>query len=185
MTRNFAPPLAASLWLISLPCFANVLPNGYEIIGNYAVAVDAEAIESQSYYSAGGDFSDLTFNESFGIKTYHVSGSVNDDIPLLEVVLQEGSVVGELSIVNVTFIDQDYDTALAAAYLETAGVALESYGAIMDETIEMGADGAISFAFIADFIRIDLDTDTPITGETGARVEVRFSGTFPANELSE
>jgi hypothetical protein len=171
--------LAVSLSLITLPCRAD------EVIGTYTVSIDGKTISLLSYANAEDDFSDLTFGESFGIKTYHISASSDDGIPLLDVAVQAGSVVGGLSITNVTFIDQNYDTALAAAHLEAAGVSVESYGAIMKQVIDLASDGTISFAFSADLIRIDLETEAPVSGEVGAYVEVSFSGIFPASELSE
>lgn len=177
--------LAASVWLIALPCLADEVANGDEVIGTYTISLDGKAISLLSYANAEDDFSDLTFDESFGIKTYQVLASTDDGIPLLDVALQAGSVVGDLSITSVTFIDQNYDTALAAANLEAAGVSVANYGAIMDQAIDLGSDGTISFAFSADLVRIDLETEAPVSGEAGAYVEVSFSGIFPASELSE
>ena len=166
--------------VFGFPCVADEVA-----IGAFDLTVDAQAITLQSYYFAEDDFSDLTFDDSFGIKTYHVSASSDEGLPLLDVTLQEGSVIGDLQVVGVTFIDQDYDTALAATVLEAGGVAIEGLGLIADEAVQLDADGTISFSFSADLIRINLDTETPIAGDDGARIKARFAGQFPASELNE
>lgn len=185
MINNFLRPLAVSLCLIGLPCLAGELATGDDVIGSYTLSVDGEVSELHSNANAIDDFSDLTFVDGSGVKTYHILGSNNDDFPRFDVTIQEGGAAGDLSIVSVTFLDTDYDTALAAAHNEAAGASLESLGVIMGENIDFGGDGAIRFAFSAALVRIDLETERPVAGEVGVHVDVSFSGTFPAYEKSD
>ncbi|MEP1695639.1 MAG: hypothetical protein ABJJ69_03785 [Paracoccaceae bacterium] len=173
-------PLVATLLLLGFPCLAEEA-----VIGEFALEVDTKAITLKSYYIAEDDFSDLSFQESSGIKSYFVSASADEGLPLVDVVLQEGSVAGALSIVSVTFIDQNYDTALAASALTAGGVALDGLGVIMDDLVELDDDGALNFSFNVELVRIDLDSDTPIAGADGAHIAASFAGRFPTSTLNE
>lgn len=180
MTYYSLLPCVACFSLFGFPCVADEV-----VIGEFVLTVDATPITLQSYYSAQDDFSDLTIDDSLGIKTFRVSASTDEGLPLLDIALQEGSVAGTFSIVSVTYIDQDYDTALAASSLEADGVVFEGLGAITGDNVQLAEEGEIRFSFSAELVRIELDSETPIAGEDGGRMEARFTGQFPASELNK
>lgn len=169
--------IIAAFWSAS-PGLAEGMPPDIEEIGMFSVTINDNQSDFISVASEAAGFSSLVLTRGAGgLKDYRISGvqSLNNQIPLLDVGLQEGGLVNGLGIVSVTLMDKDYDTALAAFYGD--------YGKITYTDVEVDDAGQVSFSFSADLIRINLAEETAIDGQPGAHIEGTFSGTIPAREL--
>ena len=175
--------LLPPLLVLALPCVAQNAVDGDVTIGSFEGRLNGELLELTSVYNEVQPYSDLTVNETSGIITYQITSSIGESLPILQVALQEGNVVGDLDITSVTLIDKDYDTALAAEHFEVNGVVLERLGVIDDTVITLEDDGTIMFLLSADLIRIDLETREILNDQVAARIEGQYSGAFPFSEF--
>ena len=175
--------LIVPLLLTTMPSDAQNAVEDDATIGSFEGRLNGELLELTSVYNEVQPYSDLTVNETSGIITYQITSSIGESLPILQVALQEGNVVGDLDITSVTLIDKDYDTALAAEHFEVNGVVLERLGVIDDTVITLEDDGTIMFLLSADLIRIDLETREILNDQVAARIEGQYSGAFPFSEF--
>ena len=151
----------------------------FQVIGKFEATVGRDKISFPSYRDTKMNRGGIKFNYSGDDKIMFFNGLAGDFV----------NGMPDLPMLAVTYVGNDNGIQLQSVILhKKMGLrtvqnlfyrSSESVGKQWASQLQLDEQGNVSFQFEADLVLIDVDSNTPVQGDSGIHIEGSYSGVVP------